>query len=224
MFFLLLFLFEYTQFFRGSWCVCNRHNETPVVRASGRELSYILLAGIIMCYSVTFALVLRPSDITCGIQRYVMHATESHSIFCCCCCVSGTIYLLQNWPCQLIQWLWNNKYQDVSINARHTWDDSWTAGYINFHQHILRFSYFVFFSQRWFQLQNISSVHNRYHMYTHSQSYPFACKMKNAVALPMTQYVMRSIVDSCSHQILCFMHIWHGKAMALCAIHFALRG
>lgn len=41
-----------------------------VVRASGRELSYVLLAGILMCYSVTFALVLRPNDIVCGIQRY----------------------------------------------------------------------------------------------------------------------------------------------------------
>lgn len=61
------------------WCICavyailinfeSRHNDTPVVRASGRELSYVLLAGIIMCYSVTFALVLRPTDITCGIQR-----------------------------------------------------------------------------------------------------------------------------------------------------------
>lgn len=59
-------------------CICvnlilinfqSRHNDTPVVRASGRELSYVLLAGIIMCYSVTFALVLRPTDITCGVQR-----------------------------------------------------------------------------------------------------------------------------------------------------------
>lgn len=48
------------------------HNETPVVRASGRELSYVLLAGILMCYSVTFALVLRPTNFSCGIQRYKM--------------------------------------------------------------------------------------------------------------------------------------------------------
>ncbi|KAI4462268.1 metabotropic glutamate receptor [Holotrichia oblita] len=46
-----------------------RHNDTPVVRASGRELSYVLLAGIFMCYSVTYALVLKPNDIVCGIQR-----------------------------------------------------------------------------------------------------------------------------------------------------------
>ncbi|XP_031783188.1 metabotropic glutamate receptor 2 isoform X3 [Nasonia vitripennis] len=45
-----------------------KHNDTPVVRASGRELSYILLTGILLCYLVTFALVLRPTDIVCGIQ------------------------------------------------------------------------------------------------------------------------------------------------------------
>ncbi|XP_044265969.1 metabotropic glutamate receptor 2 isoform X1 [Tribolium madens] len=47
-----------------------RHNDTPVVRASGRELSYVLLAGILMCFSVTYALVLRPNDVVCGIQRF----------------------------------------------------------------------------------------------------------------------------------------------------------
>ncbi|XP_076253195.1 mangetout isoform X1 [Rhynchophorus ferrugineus] len=47
-----------------------KHNTTPVVRAAGRELSYTLLAGILMCYSVTYALVLKPSDIACGIQRF----------------------------------------------------------------------------------------------------------------------------------------------------------
>ncbi|XP_037717198.1 metabotropic glutamate receptor 2 isoform X1 [Drosophila subpulchrella] len=47
-----------------------RHNDTPIVRASGRELSYILLAGIFMCYGVTFALVLKPTNIVCAIQRF----------------------------------------------------------------------------------------------------------------------------------------------------------
>lgn len=49
--------------------IVRRHNDTPVVRASGRELSYVLLIGILMCYLVTFALVLPPSDWACGIQR-----------------------------------------------------------------------------------------------------------------------------------------------------------
>lgn len=48
-----------------------RFNDTPIVRASGRELSYVLLAGILMCYCVTYSLVLRPNDIVCGLQRYV---------------------------------------------------------------------------------------------------------------------------------------------------------
>ncbi|XP_045447872.1 metabotropic glutamate receptor 2-like [Melitaea cinxia] len=43
---------------------------TPVVRASGRELSFVLLAGILMCYLVTFALVLRPTDFLCSLQRF----------------------------------------------------------------------------------------------------------------------------------------------------------
>lgn len=46
-----------------------RHNDTPVVKAAGRELSYVLLIGIFLCYSVTFALVLRPTNIVCGLQR-----------------------------------------------------------------------------------------------------------------------------------------------------------
>ncbi|GBM09685.1 Metabotropic glutamate receptor 8 [Araneus ventricosus] len=46
-----------------------RHNDTPVVKASGRELSYVLLAGILMCYSMTFILVQKPTDFKCGVQQ-----------------------------------------------------------------------------------------------------------------------------------------------------------
>ena len=45
------------------------HHNTPVVRASGRELSYVLLIGILFCYAVTFLLVLKPTDVVCGMQR-----------------------------------------------------------------------------------------------------------------------------------------------------------
>lgn len=45
------------------------HNDTPVVKAAGRELTYVLLSGLLLCYLVTFALVLRPSDVVCGVQR-----------------------------------------------------------------------------------------------------------------------------------------------------------
>ncbi|XP_071635324.1 metabotropic glutamate receptor B isoform X1 [Temnothorax longispinosus] len=47
-----------------------KHNDTPVVRASGRELSYVLLLGILLCYLVTFTLIFKPTHIVCGIQRF----------------------------------------------------------------------------------------------------------------------------------------------------------
>ncbi|GFT08475.1 metabotropic glutamate receptor [Nephila pilipes] len=46
-----------------------KHHDTPVVKASGRELSYVLLGGIFLCYAITFLLVQKPSDIKCGAQK-----------------------------------------------------------------------------------------------------------------------------------------------------------
>nr|XP_027198972.1 metabotropic glutamate receptor 3-like [Dermatophagoides pteronyssinus] len=46
-----------------------RHNDTPVVRASGRELCYVLLIGILMCYSMTLFLVQKPTIFICGVQK-----------------------------------------------------------------------------------------------------------------------------------------------------------
>ena len=46
------------------------HHTTPVVRAAGRELSYVLLVGLLLCFSVTFLLVLRPSTLVCALQRF----------------------------------------------------------------------------------------------------------------------------------------------------------
>lgn len=57
----------YYRFVIGVWFV---HGDTPVVRASGRELSFVLLAGILTCYLLTFALVVRPTDALCALQRY----------------------------------------------------------------------------------------------------------------------------------------------------------
>nr|XP_026492229.1 metabotropic glutamate receptor 2-like [Vanessa tameamea] len=56
-----------TMLVGGVWVA---RSSTPVVRASGRELSFVLLAGILMCYLVTFALVLRPTDFLCSLQRF----------------------------------------------------------------------------------------------------------------------------------------------------------
>ncbi|KAI8503832.1 Metabotropic glutamate receptor 4 [Branchiostoma belcheri] len=45
------------------------YSDTPVVRASGRELSYVLLAGIFLCYCMTFILLSPPSPVTCCVTR-----------------------------------------------------------------------------------------------------------------------------------------------------------
>ncbi|KAK8383396.1 hypothetical protein O3P69_019049 [Scylla paramamosain] len=47
-----------------------RHHDTPVVRASGRELSFVLLSGVFLCYAITFVLVLKPSTVVCTVQRF----------------------------------------------------------------------------------------------------------------------------------------------------------
>ncbi|CAD5222740.1 unnamed protein product [Bursaphelenchus xylophilus] len=45
------------------------YNDTPVVKASGRELSYILLISLIMCYSMTFVLISPPTTFACAVKR-----------------------------------------------------------------------------------------------------------------------------------------------------------
>ncbi|XP_053377191.1 metabotropic glutamate receptor 3-like isoform X2 [Mercenaria mercenaria] len=47
-----------------------RYNDTPVVMASGRELSYMLLSGCLFCYLMTVILILKPTSITCAVQRF----------------------------------------------------------------------------------------------------------------------------------------------------------
>ncbi|KAB0389143.1 hypothetical protein E2I00_012758, partial [Balaenoptera physalus] len=46
-----------------------RHNNTPIVRASGRELSYVLLTGIFLIYTVTFLMVAEPGAAVCAARR-----------------------------------------------------------------------------------------------------------------------------------------------------------
>ncbi|XP_061085298.1 metabotropic glutamate receptor 3-like isoform X1 [Conger conger] len=46
-----------------------RHNHTPLVKASGRELCYILLLGVSMCYGMTFCFIARPSPAACAARR-----------------------------------------------------------------------------------------------------------------------------------------------------------
>ncbi|KAG8523014.1 Metabotropic glutamate receptor 6 [Galemys pyrenaicus] len=46
-----------------------RHNNTPIVRASGRELSYVLLTGIFLIYVITFLMVAEPGATVCAARR-----------------------------------------------------------------------------------------------------------------------------------------------------------
>ncbi|CAF3188745.1 unnamed protein product, partial [Rotaria sp. Silwood2] len=46
-----------------------KKRETPVVKASGKELCFIMLAGIHLCYLMTFPILVKPHVITCIIQR-----------------------------------------------------------------------------------------------------------------------------------------------------------
>ena len=47
-----------------------KFRETPVVKASGRELSFVLLIGILCCYGMTFVIVSKPNDIVCAAQKF----------------------------------------------------------------------------------------------------------------------------------------------------------
>uniref|UniRef100_A0A8C2E084 Glutamate receptor, metabotropic 8b n=1 Tax=Cyprinus carpio TaxID=7962 RepID=A0A8C2E084_CYPCA len=46
-----------------------RHNDTPIVRASGREMSYVLLTGIFLCYVTTFPMIAAPGLAVCSFRR-----------------------------------------------------------------------------------------------------------------------------------------------------------
>ncbi|XP_054163269.1 metabotropic glutamate receptor 1-like [Oppia nitens] len=46
-----------------------RHNDTPIVKASTRELSYMILMGMFLCHGTTFILLARPTKPTCFVGR-----------------------------------------------------------------------------------------------------------------------------------------------------------
>ncbi|XP_048356815.1 metabotropic glutamate receptor 3 isoform X2 [Sphaerodactylus townsendi] len=46
-----------------------KHNNTPLVKASGRELCYILLFGVFLSYSMTFLFIAKPSPAICTFRR-----------------------------------------------------------------------------------------------------------------------------------------------------------
>ncbi|KAL4646288.1 metabotropic glutamate receptor 6-like [Arapaima gigas] len=49
-----------------------RFNDTPIVRASGRELSYVLLTGIFLIYLITFLMIAEPGAVVCALRRLLL--------------------------------------------------------------------------------------------------------------------------------------------------------
>ena len=52
-----------------TFAVFIKFDSTPVIMASGRELCYVLLFGLLMCYAMTFVMVAKPTIATCAIMR-----------------------------------------------------------------------------------------------------------------------------------------------------------
>ena len=52
-----------------SFGILIKYADTPLVRASGRELCYVILGGILLCYLNTFILLAKPGMIVCALQR-----------------------------------------------------------------------------------------------------------------------------------------------------------
>lgn len=50
-------------------CVFIHYNRTPVIMASGRELCYVLLLGILSCYAMSFVILAEPTVVTCAVMR-----------------------------------------------------------------------------------------------------------------------------------------------------------
>lgn len=46
-----------------------RYNNTPVVKSSTRELSYLILAGMTMSHASSFPILAMPSVLTCALSR-----------------------------------------------------------------------------------------------------------------------------------------------------------
>ncbi|XP_071984341.1 metabotropic glutamate receptor 2-like [Engystomops pustulosus] len=51
------------------------NNNTPIVKASGREFCYILLSGVLLLYIMTFIFIAHPSVVICGLRRLGLAAS-----------------------------------------------------------------------------------------------------------------------------------------------------
>ena len=48
------------------------YGSTPIIKAAGREMSYLLLCGIFLSFSMTFIIVTKPTPWTCGLTKFFL--------------------------------------------------------------------------------------------------------------------------------------------------------
>lgn len=48
------------------------YNNTPIIKAAGRELSAVLLFGIFLSFSATFFIIAEPNQFSCGVVRFLL--------------------------------------------------------------------------------------------------------------------------------------------------------
>lgn len=68
----------------ATWLVFCRFAETPIIKAAGRELSHLHLAGILLSFAMTFVIISRPSPISCSLNRFLLG-------FCYTVCYSAIV-------------------------------------------------------------------------------------------------------------------------------------
>lgn len=54
-----------------------RHRDTPVIKASGRELSGLLLLATLCSFLMTFLIASRPSSSKCAVTRFSLGLTHT---------------------------------------------------------------------------------------------------------------------------------------------------
>ena len=59
-------------------CVAVSTQDTPLVRASGRELIYVILGGLFLSYLNTFILLAKPGVVVCTLQRFTVGKLFAH--------------------------------------------------------------------------------------------------------------------------------------------------
>ncbi|XP_078518770.1 extracellular calcium-sensing receptor-like [Lissotriton helveticus] len=81
---LILALISSFLFFNasGTLCIFIRYRHTPVVRANNRQLSYILLVALMLCFLSSIIFIGRPARLTCMLRQVIFGISFSLSVSC----------------------------------------------------------------------------------------------------------------------------------------------